>query len=71
VKEYVAIYEWTGANYSAYVPDLPGCVACGDTLEETERLIKEAIELYIQALREEGRTVPEPSTKAGRVAIAS
>ncbi len=53
MKEYVVIYEWAGSNYSAYVPDLPGCVACADTLEETQGLMKEAIELYIQTLKEE------------------
>ena len=70
MREYTVVYEWAGGNYSAYVPDLPGCIACGDTLEETERLIKEAIELYIEALREEGRRIPEPTTKAAPVAVA-
>ena len=68
-KEYLAIYEWAGSNYSAYVPDLPGCVAVGDTLEETERLMKEAIELYIEALREEGQPIPEPTTVGKPVAV--
>ena len=71
MKEYVVIYEWAGANYSAYVPDLPGCVAASDTFEETERLIKEAIELYIEALKEEGRPVPEPTTKAKAIAVSA
>jgi len=70
MKEYTVIYEWAGNNYSAYVPDLPGCIACGDTLEETQQLVKEAIELYIEALREDGKPVPEPSTKAGPIAIS-
>jgi len=70
VREYTVVYEWAGANYSAYVPDLPGCIACGDTLEETEHLIKEAVELYIEALKEDGKPVPEPTTKAGPVAVA-
>jgi predicted RNase H-like HicB family nuclease len=69
MKEYVVIYEWTGQNYSAYAPDLPGCVAAGDTLEETERLMKEAIELYIESLKEVGQVVPEPTTKAKPVAV--
>ena len=68
--EYTVIYEWVGNNYSAYLPDLPGCIACGDTMEETEQLIKEAIELYIDALREDGQPVPPPTTKAGCVAVA-
>jgi predicted RNase H-like HicB family nuclease len=70
MKEYAVIYEWTGNNYSAYVPDLPGCIACADTLEETEQLMKGAIELYIEALRDEGSPVPEPTTKARAVAVA-
>ncbi|MFM6526861.1 MAG: type II toxin-antitoxin system HicB family antitoxin, partial [Dolichospermum sp.] len=57
------------SNYSAYVPDLPGCVACGDTLEETEELMKEAIELYLEVLKEDGKPIPKPSTKVGQVAV--
>lgn len=71
MKEYLVIYEWAGRNYSAYVPDLPGCVAAGDTLEETERLIKEAIELYIESLKETGQPVPEPTTRAKLVMVAT
>ena len=71
MKEYVVIYEWTGTNYSAYVPDLPGCVACEDTFQETEALIKEAIELYIEALSEEGLPLPEATTKAKSVTVAA
>lgn len=69
MKDFVVIYEWTGNNYSAYVPDLPGCVACADTLEETEALMREAIELYVQSLREEHQAVPEPTTKAMLVSV--
>ena len=69
MKEYTVIYEWAGNNYSAYVPDLPGCVACGDTLEETQELIKGAIELYIEELKNEGKSVPEPTTKAGPISV--
>jgi predicted RNase H-like HicB family nuclease len=70
VREYAVIYEPAGGNCSAYVPDLPGCIACGDTLEETEVLMKEAVELYIEALREIGKPVPEPTTKARASAVA-
>jgi predicted RNase H-like HicB family nuclease len=70
VLEYMVIFEWAGNNYSAYVPDLPGCIACGDTQEETQQLIKEAIELYIEELRADGKPVPEPSIKAGLVAVS-
>ena len=71
MKEYVVIYEWAGSNYSAYCPDLPGCVACGDTREETERLMKEAIELYIETLKEEGKPVPEATTQAGSLSVSA
>ena len=70
MKEYAVIYEWAGNNYSAYVPDLPGCVACGDTLEETEQLMKEAIELYIEELKNDGKPVPDPTTKASAIAVS-
>ena len=69
MKEYTVIYEWAGENYSAYVPDLPGCIACGDTLKETEELMKEAIELYIETLRDDGQPIPEPTTKASLVSV--
>lgn len=70
MKEYTVVYERAGKSYSAYVPDLPGCVACGDTLEETEGLMKEAIELYIEALKEDGKPVAEPTTQARPIAVA-
>ena len=69
MKEYTVIYEWAGENYSAYVPDLPGCIACGDTLEETEELMKEAIELYIETLRDDGQPIPEPTTTAKALTV--
>ncbi len=71
MKEYTVIYEWAGENYSAYVPDLPGCIACGDTLEETEELMKGAIELYIETLREVGQSIPEPTTKAKALSVGA
>ena len=71
MKEYTVIYKWAGENCSAYVPDLPGCVACGDTVEETEELMKEAIELYIEALRNDGQPIPEPTTKARQLAVGT
>lgn len=71
MKAYLAIFEWTGSNYSAYVPDLPGCVSTGKNLEETERNIKEAIDLYIEALHEEGKPAPEPTTLGKPVTVAA
>ena len=68
--KYVVVYEQTPNNWSAYVPDLPGCVAAGDTREETERLIREAITLYIDALREQGRSIPQPGAWTGLVEVS-
>jgi predicted RNase H-like HicB family nuclease len=59
---YIVVYEETDTGYSAYVPDLPGCVAAGGSREETEQLIREAIELHLAALREDGEPLPEPGT---------
>ncbi len=67
--KYVVIVEKTGNGYSAYLPDLPGCVAAGDTVEETERLIQEAVTYHVEALRENGDPIPEPSTSAQLVEI--
>jgi predicted RNase H-like HicB family nuclease len=49
-------------NYSAYVPDLPGCVATGDTVEEVKRLMQEGIEFHLEGLRKDGQTIPLPTT---------
>ncbi len=69
MREYVVNYERAGDNFSAYVPDLPGCVACGDTIEEVKALMAEAITIYMESLKEEGRSIPEPSTKAGVIVV--
>lgn len=57
---YAIVVEKTENNYSAYVPDLPGCVATGQTVEETENEIREAIEFHIEGLREDGLDIPQP-----------
>ena len=59
--EYVVIYEKGDSSYGAYVPDLPGCFALGETLEEVQTLIDEAIEFHIEGLQEDGEDVPQPS----------
>ena len=61
MKRYAVVIEWAGRTYSAYVPDLPGCVATGATVEETEALLREAIVLHLEGLREDGLPAPEPS----------
>ena len=67
--QYVVVYEQTPNNWSAYVPDLPGCIAAGDTREEVERLIREAIILHLAALREDGEPVPSPGAWTGLVEV--
>jgi len=63
--EYVAIVEKAGdGSYSAFVPDLPGCVSCGDSVDEAQTLIEEAVALHIEALREQGESIPMPTSKA-------
>lgn len=58
--KYAVIIEKGPTSYGAYVPDLPGCVAAAETREEVDTLIREAIQLYIEALQEDGLPVPEP-----------
>ena len=55
--------ERAGANYSAYVPDLPGCAATGATEGEVENLLREAIELHLSGMRDDNLPIPEPSSK--------
>lgn len=67
--KYLAVIEKAENNYSAYVPDLPGCIAVGDTVEETERMIKEAIEFHLEAMRADGLPIPQPTTGANYVEV--
>jgi predicted RNase H-like HicB family nuclease len=62
--KYAVLFEKTSTGYSASVPDLPGCVAAGRDLKETEQLMREAIELHLDALREDGDPIPAPTTVA-------
>jgi predicted RNase H-like HicB family nuclease len=68
---YAIVVERAENNYSAYVPDLPGCVATGATIEETERLIGEAIKLHLTGLREDGLPIPQPSSRVDYVEIGA
>ena len=67
--KYAVIIERAEKNYSAYVPDLPGCVATGKTREETAQNIREAIAFHLEGLREDGMPVPEPQTSAEFVEV--
>jgi predicted RNase H-like HicB family nuclease len=62
MNKYTIIIEKTDTGYSAYVPDLPGCITVGDTVEQTRAYIKEAIELYLEQLRMDGKEIPKPTT---------
>jgi len=68
---YAIVIEKADGNLSAYVPDLPGCVATGATLEEVEGQIREAIQFHIDGLREDGEPVPPPSSRVEYVEIAA
>ncbi len=68
---YAIVIERAENNYAAYVPDLPGCVATGQTIEETEQEIKEAIEFHIRGLREDGLPIPKPSSQVDYVEVAA
>jgi predicted RNase H-like HicB family nuclease len=74
MKEYAVICERGGQgeeNWGAYVPDLPDCITTGETLEEAQCHIREAIQLYLEGLKSEGLPIPEPTTQVERVAIAA
>jgi predicted RNase H-like HicB family nuclease len=68
--KYAIVIEKAENNYSAYVPDLPGCVATGTTIEEVERQIREAIEFHLDGMREDGDPIPPPSSHVEYVDVA-
>jgi predicted RNase H-like HicB family nuclease len=61
-SKYAIVIEKSPRNYSAYVPDLPGCIATGRTVAEVRRSIHEAIELHIEGMRQDGEAIPKPRT---------
>jgi predicted RNase H-like HicB family nuclease len=63
IYPYAVIIEKGPTSYGAYVPDLPGCVAAGETVQEVERLIREAIPFHVEGLLLQGEPVPEPTTQ--------
>ena len=65
------IYEKAATGYGAYVPDLPGCVATGRTKAQVKKLIREAIELHIDSLKQHGEPVPEPSSVADSITVSA
>jgi predicted RNase H-like HicB family nuclease len=69
--EFAIVIEKAERNFAAYVPDLPGCVATGETVEETEKQISEAILFHLQGLREDGQPLPQPTSKVNYVVVAA
>ena len=69
MKAYTVLYESGKRNWSAYVPDLPGCIATGKTRKQVERVMREAIEFHIEGMKARGEKVPEPSIEAGTVTV--
>ena len=68
---YAIVIEKAESNYSAYVPDLPGCIATGATIEETELQIREAIEFHLEGMREDGLPIPQPSSQVDYVDVVA
>jgi len=68
---YAIVIENAGGNYSAYVPDLPGCIATSDTFAATEQAIREAIEFHLDGLREDGTPISPPSSRVEYVEVAA
>jgi len=68
-RRYLVVIEKADGNYSAYSPDIPGCVAVGDTLEEVSLNMREAIEFHLHGLIEDKLPIPEPNTKAEYLAV--
>jgi predicted RNase H-like HicB family nuclease len=70
-SKFAVIFEKSRTGYGAFVPDLPGCVAAAATFEETEELIREAIEIHLEGMREDGEEIPVPTTVAEMVEVTA
>ena len=68
---YAIVIEQACGNYSAYVPDLPGCVATGSTMAEAEEQLRQAILFHLEGLREDGLAIPEPVSKVEYIEVAA
>ena len=66
---YLVLFEHSDSGWSAYVPDLPGCIATGKSKAETEQLMREAIEFHVEGMRLRGEIIPDPKTEAEYVSI--
>jgi predicted RNase H-like HicB family nuclease len=68
---YAVVIEKAEGSYGAYVPDLPGCIAVGETEDEVKKLIQEAIEFHIEGLKESGEPIPEPASSVEFIEVAA
>lgn len=68
--KYLIVIEKTDTGYSAYSPDLPGCVAAAATLDEIQRTMREAVEFHLEGMRLEGYSLPQPRTQSAYVEVA-
>lgn len=71
MSSYAVVFERSNTGYGAYVPDLPGCVAAAGTFEEAEALIRDAIELHLEGMKEDGSPIPAPTTVAEMIEITA
>ncbi len=71
MKQYAIVIERGPTSYGAYVPDLPGCVAVGKSEARVRKLIREAMEMHLRSMREDGDPIPEPTTLVDYVSLAS
>ncbi|TAJ91662.1 MAG: type II toxin-antitoxin system HicB family antitoxin [Gammaproteobacteria bacterium] len=69
--KYLIVIEKSKTGYSAYSPDLPGCVSTGNTIEETEQSMREAISFHLDGLKEEGYEIPNPTSRSSYIEIAA
>jgi predicted RNase H-like HicB family nuclease len=71
MRRYLILIEPTATGFSAYSPDLPGCAATGETRDDVERNMRDAVELHVEGLRELGEPVPPPNISAAYVEVAA
>ena len=69
--KYAVVIEKADSNYSAYVPDLPGCIATGQTIEDVEIEIRNAIEFHLEGMKQDGQTIPLPSSAVEYIEVAA
>lgn len=68
---YAVVIEDAGSNFSAYVPDLPGCIATGHSFEEVEKEIRSAIQFHLEGMKQDGLPIPKPSSAVEYVEVAA